>query len=59
MQANSTTLGIIDAVGATAIVLALPSVQSNYTRIALMGFAAYAAYGAYKHLSGELKVLVS
>lgn len=58
MQANSTTLGIIDAVGATAIALAIPSVESTYTRTVLIGFAAYAAYGAYKHLTGGLQVTV-
>lgn len=58
MRASSTTLGIIDAIGATAIALAIPSVKPGVTRLALVGFAAYAGYGAYKHLTGQLEVKV-
>ena len=56
MIASSTTLGIVDAIGAIAIFASLSSVPNPALKLALAGFGAYAAFGAYQHLSGGLQV---
>jgi hypothetical protein len=56
MLASSQTLGVVDAIGAVAIFSVLPTVANPLTKLALAGFGAYAAYGAYKHLTGGLEV---
>ena len=52
---DSTTLAVIDAVGAAAVLTAAQR-TTGVLQIALYGFGAYAAYGAYMHATGSIRI---